>query len=264
VAAFLEVTPKCEATGLPLLILPKELAEKRALLSFNERLSRNEDFHHPWSPNSDPALQGLAGRALRYSFGQDINRTLHCRYTSQFGGPLIPADKFQPIIWSLAGVLPREALFLPTDGGYERITLTNNEYSLLASTVHPEKHFHRKYGVARRRMIGRFFAWHILEQNLEGVISRVAVEQFLDRKTSDQRRKELGNQIITNLLNESVSDLTPTYQELNKEGYVAPNRIKALGKAVRSFFTKDYYQAYHDELAKNIESSSLQTSLVAV
>lgn len=251
--AELNRAPICETSWLPLPILPKELAEKRALFTANERFSEREDYHHLWSPERHPLLQGLGGRALRYSLGEDINRSLHNRFNKTFEkGPILPEtddQRFVAILFGCADVLPRQAVHMPSDGGYEIVELSDEEHRYIGSRVYPEKHFHQKYGFARRKSIGKFFASHVLSQTIDYGISDSKFEEFVDNRTSEHRRKELGNQIITNVIGDSVSHLVPVHAELKQDGFVTDDRRYDLGKTVRSFFTKNYYQDYHQSLA---------------
>ena len=256
--AELDRAPICETSWLPLPILPKELAEKRALFTPNDRLCEREDYHHLWSPEKHPVLQGLGGRALRYSLGEDINRSLHNRFNKVFEkGPLLPLnedERFVAVLFGCSDVLPRQAVHLPADGGYEIVDLNEEEHRYVGSKVYPERHFHQKYGFARRRSIGKFFASYLLSQTLDFGLSGSRIDEFIDPKTEDGRRKELGNQIITNIIGDSVSHLMPVHAELRKDGFVTNEKTYDLGKTVRSFFTKNHYQDYHQALASTLDA----------
>lgn len=255
--AELNRAPICETSWLPLPILPRELAEKRALFTSNDNLCEREDYHHLWSPERHYLLQGLGGRALRYSLGEDINRSLHNRFNKTFEkGPVLPTnddERFVAVLFGCSDVLPRQAVHLPWDGGHEIVELSDDEHRYIGSKVYPEKQFHQRYGFARRKSIGRFFAHYLLSQTIDYGLSESKIGEFIDTRTSDHRRKELGNQIITNVIGDSVSHLVPVHAGLKQEGFVTDERIYDLGKTVRSFFTKNHYQDYHLALRGYIE-----------
>ena len=257
-AEVLERAPVCDITGLPLPILPLELAERRALLNFKEiqGLKTYEDFHHMWFHDSAPELEGLLGRAQRSSYGQDINRSLHDRFTNRVLQPILPTEdkvKYHRTVDACAGIIPRKAVFMPKEGGILQVELTDEEYTYLASKVHIEKHFHPKHHSSKRRLIGRAFATYLVDQNIEGVVSKKVVGEFLSKKTSAERKLVLGNQILSMTIWASVDELQPVYRELSREGFVRKEKVAPnLGKVVRSFFTKDYFSAYHREMTEKL------------
>ena len=241
------ITPTCEATGLPLPLLPAELRENGALL-----LRMN--FHHHFHPNNHPILQGLAGRALRYSRGQIIDKPTHKSYHKKLSGPILPQSEkeiFHDIVFSCAGVVPQQAIDLSEPEGYRVINLSPEHFEKVSSphSIYIEGAHHPKRSIRTRREIGKFFAHYAINQDLQDVLSEIVVEEFLDKQTYGQRRKELGNFILREALGVSIDGLVPTHRALISEGYVTPKRSQqGLFTVMRKFFTKDFFPAYYDEI----------------
>jgi hypothetical protein len=252
-------SPVCKATGLPLPILPTE-PDARALFIF-------EDYHHHFHPRNSPELKEIEGRAVRYSRGQMIGRFLHDRYHQLFLGPPLPEtldEKFRVAVMACAGVVPRQALDLSTPGEYKVVNLTNDQYERLTDphSIHVDRAFHPEQSFYKRRTIGKFFASYAMQQNVRLAVSDNVIEQFLDVQATPERKKELGNLILREALGMSVESLAPLHRGLQEEGYVAPRKQLPLFSVVRKYFTKEYFQDYHDEIAKRLViPNTLQTEV---
>lgn len=252
-------TPICEATSLPLPILPTE-PDQRARFLYN-------DFHHHFHPRNSPELTGLAGQAVRFSRGQDIARFLHNRYHDLFTGPALPIsaeEKFRLTVLACAGVVPREAIDLSKSGTYERILLTDDQFETLAAprSIHIDRAYKPDSGYYKRKVIGRFFAAYALQQNVRQAVSDKVIEQFMDETTIPVRRNELGNLILKEALGMSVDSLLDLHRDLRIEGYVLRNRAIGLPEVLRKFFIPSEFSKYHDEMARRLaNSSSLQTGV---
>lgn len=243
-------TPRCEATGLPLLIYPSEPP--------NGALFVRTDFHHPRHPRTDPELVGPDGLPYRYSIGQDTQRWLHNNYHDIFGGPVLASERKQKlgeIVLPCAGVAPRQALDVSRRGTFRVVNLTDTEFEWLTDPVryHIEDAFDEKRGHYVRRAIGKFIASIALDQDVSQSISEVVIEQFLDPGISDERRKTLGNLIMTEALDMTVDDLRPKVTEFKKQGYVLPQRRRGLTEVVRKFVNKRCIPDYHDEISRRIQ-----------
>ena len=248
----MQVTPICEATNLPLPILPNEPQEAR--FSF-------WDYHHHFHPRSDPQLQHIDGKALRYSRGQLLPRALHNEYHRIFEGPPLPEsieEKFRLTVLACAGVVPRQAIALEGNLEYSEVTLGEREFEDISSSrsIYIERAHKSKAQYYTRRAIGRFFAYYALRQDINEVVSERVIDQFLDQSITDERRKELGNFILTEALGVSTEGLELEHQTLANEGYVSRTHQIAPRKLVRKFFTKDNYPQYHDEVARRIASAA--------
>lgn len=254
-AAGLETTPTCEATGLPLPILPVDPEQRD--------LSLPTDFHHHFHPQRSVELsrKSLGGRALRYSRGQTIERYLHDRYHDFFSGPELPQnpnEHFRLSVLACAGVVPRQAIDLSTYGEYKIVDLSLEQFDDLAgqTSIHTEAEFHPKNGEKRRQEIGKFFAAYALRQDLRTVISdKFIIEQFLDPKTSTEQKAKLGTSILNEASNAAVDDLVPIHKELRRRGYVARHKANKVRKIIGSFFTRDYYPDYFPQIAYALEDS---------
>lgn len=234
-------TPTCEVTQLPLPILPT--------------LTGNEDFHHHFHPAKSPelgALTSLSGRALRYSRGQDVNRTLHNRYHNIFTGPDIPQtddERLRLCLLACAGVVPRQALDLSTKGQFEIVDVDDETYRELTrpQSIHVEKQFHQFMGARKRQAIGEYFAAQALQLQIDDIVSRKVIKEFLGSKTKPERRMELGNFILKEASIELVRPLAPLYEDLKTEGYVGNRKVTSISKAVLTFFTKDFYPQFYKQ-----------------
>lgn len=244
-------TPVCEATGLPLPILPTE-PDSRARLLF-------EDYHHHFHPRRDPSLSHIDGHAVRYSRGQIIPRYLHDRYHQIFTGPPLPQtqdEKFRVAVLACAGVVPRVALDLSVPGQYREVSLDDDVYERLAAprSIYVEKAYYKKdheYDL-KRRTIGKFFASYAMQQNVREILSESVIGQFLDDATTPERKKELGNFILKEALLLSIVPIAGIHQELAQNGFVLPARRREPMSVIRKFFTKNKYTDYHDELERRI------------
>lgn len=242
-------TPVCEATGLP---LPIRLTEPPQGAQFHF-----EDYHHHFHPRMDPGLQHIDGKAVRFSRGQLVPRYLHDSYHKIFIGPELPVsreDKFRATVLACAGIVPRQAIDLSEPGSYTVVNLEDEEYERLASprSIYIERAFKRDAGMYRRRSIGKFFAAFALEQDLRLVISDNVIGQFLDKKTSPEQKKTLGNFMLKEALELSIVDLSREHRILADDGLVLPVRRRNPLEVVRKYFTKDRYPDYHNELAIRI------------
>lgn len=242
-------TPNCEITGLPLLIYPSRSGNDNAFLPTN--------FHHPQHPNRDPELQGLEGRALRYSAGQDVSKTLHDNYHRLFLGPELPSTtdrKFRSAVLHCAGVVPRQALDVSRRDTFKIVDLTDNELMWLSDPFrhHTESANHEKRSRRINREIGKFFADYALKQDIQQVISESVISEFIDVKTRLSRKKELGNFIMTHALNLSIEPIRPVIKTLKEEGNLPQVRLKSLTGVLRRFVKKQYLADYHGEITERL------------
>lgn len=247
------LTPSCEVTGLPLPIQPEEPHESEALFF------KNYNYHHHFHPREDPALKSADGRALRYSRGQYLPVALHSRYHTIFAGPQLPEGEqevFKTIVLACAGVIPRQAVNAYSG---EVVDLSSREYEYLSQpdVTYIEGAFNRisvKNARKPRNRLGAYFASYAVNQDLSGVISEKVIKEFVHKKTSPERRKELGNFILRTAVNESLSEVAPLHRELKHEGYVAPlAKKKKLGEIIiGSFFTKQNFPKYYSEVLGNL------------
>lgn len=252
-------TPICDVTRLPLPILPTE-PDTRARFLF-------EDFHHHFHPRLSPELSDLAGRALRYSRGQDIVRELHNRYHALFLGPQLPTneeDKFRLTVLACAGVMPREAIDLSRSGHYRKVVLSEEEYAWFGESrsIHIDRAYKPDHGYYKRRAIGRFFAAYALKQNVREVVSDRVVGEFTDDKTNPERKKELGNLILREALGMSIDGILPLHRDLKAEGYILPGKVMGLPELLSKFFRRQYYPDYYSEMARLLGAgNTLQTEV---
>lgn len=199
---------------------------------------------------SEDETRRIEGKALRYSYGQLTPIYLHDRYHDIFRGSNLPksrASKFVGTLLPLAEVTPRTAIDLSTPGEFYLRDLTDDEYSFLAGRR--RIYFEKARGgteleaVAKRDVIGQFFASYAIEQSLSLPVEML--EEFLHTKKQSVRRR-LGREILNEAIGVSVAELVPLHAKAKDEG-MADQRIRSLGSIVRKFFPEkkfpDYYPA---------------------
>lgn len=245
-------TPTCEVTKLPLPVFHAEPPQGALFVPTN--------FHHHFHPHYSPELENISGRAVRYSRGQTLPIWLHQNYHDIFTGPELPKkleDKFRLTVLSCAGVVPRQAIDVSSDSGYDVIDLNNVQYELLASrsSIHIEEPTSQWRQLYVRKTIGKFFAAYAMKQDVEDIVSRRVIKEFLSPRTSEARKRELGSYIIRGTLEESVRPLVPFHHELQDEGYVQGSKTGKLKSVLRKFFTKNYFPDYHEEIARLLQRS---------
>lgn len=244
-------TPVCEVTGLPLPIAPHEPPKTEARFNFS-------DYHHHFHPRNDELLQGLSGKAVRYSRGQFLPRVLHNRYHQIFTGPELPdndTDRYRLSVLACAGVVPKQAIDLSRSGEYEVVNLSEEAYSRLASPdsiyIERARKPAEKYV---RKTIGKFFASYAVRQNVRQAVSEKVIGQFLDERTTPERKKELGNFILREALGMTIDDIAPLDRQIREEGLVYEERARPLLTVVRKFFTIEFFPDYHDSIAESLKT----------
>ncbi len=246
-------TPVDQPTGLPLPILPAELSKEGSF----DLLDQEKNFHHIWHPNTSEELQGITGRALRYSAGWFIQKTLHRNYHELFYGPQqLPSDidqKFRACVLSCAGIIPPQAINLSVRGEYEIVDLTKSQQSWLSRSglLCIESTYSRNPTTAscRRNDIGRFFGEYAVTKSPE-VCKELLLEEFLDPNTPPEQKRKLGNKILSITLNEPLSDIEKQRKQLKKEGY--RTKVEKIHDVVFQLFLPNRVGDYHQQLESKL------------
>src|SRR5690606_23569423 len=154
-----------------------------------------------------------------------------------------------------AGIAPRQALDVSKRGTYKVVDLSDTEFDWITdpNRYHIERAHKPRGALHVRRVIGKFIAAYALDQDGRQAISDKVIDQFLDPAITPERKKELGNLIMTEVLDLSVDGLRPKVTELKKDGYVLQNRRTGLVEVVRKFVNKKCLPDYHDEISRRIE-----------
>lgn len=241
-------TPTCEVTGLPLLIYPSE-PPSGARFNF-------VNFHHPLHPNTAPELAGDAGRAARFSIGQDVAEPLHRNYHYVYGGPDLTIDKdkiLRGILLPAVGVAPRQALDVRDRTEPKIVELSDDEFAWITDPkrYHFENANKQRRSNRCRRTIGRFIASYAIDQDIRTTISDSVIDEFLSPDIDVIRKKELGNFIMTEALHMSIGHLSPEVASYQKTGFGLPQR-RGLFEVVKKFVAKSCLPDYYDEIAKRI------------
>lgn len=240
--------PSCEMTGLPLLVQPA--------------ITHGPwDFDHCFFQKKAPELQRetQGGRALRVCRGQILNKSVHKRKHGIFKGARLPAkesvsERFGLCVLACAGVVPRQAITMPTKNEFEVVDLS---YEQMVEIADPNRmHIEPKNTPAMRRynrgVIGMFFAEYALSQSIDQVVSGRVIRGFLSPSATPQRKFELGNLILREASMATIEPLNEYYQDLRTEGYVAPTGPDGLSQTVRHFFTKDRYPDFHGVITSSL------------
>jgi hypothetical protein len=246
-------TPTCEITGLPLPIVPIEPPEG-ARFTY-------KDYHHHFHPREDPLLKGLSGKALRYSRGQWGSREVHNWYHRNFSGPELPSDddgKFKLAVLACAGVVPRQAIHFERKNDFEVIDIPDDLYRQIAapSTTYVERAWKLGREHIPRKVIGNFFADYAVRQNVRLVVSDKVIGEFLEKKSSPERKKELGNFILKEALNLSIENIAPLDEVVQEEHLILSERPKPLARVVRKFCTKDLFPYFMNSMAENLSAQT--------
>ncbi len=242
------VLPTHELSGLPLLVLPIDPPQRYA--------QEWEDYDHGFYPRTSRELKGFGGAAVRCARGQDLPRWLHERKHKIFPeGPVLPTtkdDKYKTCVLACADFIPRKALDLNKGNDYEIVDLTDEQIQQFASSrsVHIEDANHANTGTFYRNTIGKFFAFHAIEQNLDHVNGAV-IDEFL-RTQDSQRKTELGNLLLAESVEVAVEPVRTMMSELQEQGLVQLTR-KDPYTTVRKFFVKSRFKDYLSELHHNLE-----------
>lgn len=253
----LKQTPRCEVTGLPLLISPFEPREE------GSAYKEGNNYHHANSPKTDARLLSVTGKARRYSYGQEINITVHNRYTRRYAGPdlaISEEDELKEIVYSVAGIRPRHALAVRMYAEDDEVVdLTSFQYRAMCDPrmVHYQDAHHRNPNRRRhaQSVLGRAFAYYALDHEVVGSLSGATVQRFLSPKTHPERKLEIGSRIIQEAIGLSIDDLVFGHRELVKEGYAAPERVSPLRTVIGRFFTEQYFADYFDVVTERLQAA---------
>lgn len=241
----LEVTPTIH--GLPYPIITRE--------PFHPNSATDLTFHHHFHPASAVELADLAGEALRYSRGQMLPRWLHNRVHGIYAGPELPTteqEKFELVVLGCAGYIPRWGIEIDDHGDAHKVLLPPSRQRLVTP-----RHVHIEDAYAKpsqqryiRNRIGFFFANYALKQDLNFPNSRI--DEFLN--TPDEVRKlELGNQFLVESVRSAIGPVLSLRAQLLKENLrLQPGKPDRMKKIIRTFFVKEYFPAYHEELTNRL------------
>jgi hypothetical protein len=216
------------------------------------------DYDHGNYPRMSRELRGIGGVAVRCSRGQDLPRWLHKRKHNVFlEGPMLPrsaAAKYMSCVLACADFVPRQAIDLTCDGGYDIVEMSDAQIQEIAEsrTVHVEDAHRSDGGRFCRNMIGKFFAYYAVSQNLNHVSPHV-IEQFLGT-TDETRKKELGYLLLSESLDVAMQPVRQLRRDLKDQGLVQL-RPRDPHDTVRKFFVKSRYPDYIPELHTRLEKA---------
>ena len=245
-------TPSCEVTGLP---LPIRLSEPPNGARFNFH-----DYHHHFHPAKE-LRASLSGKALRYSRGQDVPRALHDRYHDIFSGPAVPDEEsahFKLTILACAGVVPNKVIDLSRPREFQIKTATKQEHQHFVeqNTIHIEQPNRIDNQTKIKNTIGKFIVCYALKQNLSDVISERVVEEFLETNNAIERKKELGNYILREVVGVALEPVIQAHNTAKEEGLApASAKRRKIKQLTRLFFPSYRLADYHDEVAERLQVS---------
>jgi|GEM_PF-5477883 len=213
-----------------------------------------EHGHHKNFGEKRPELQGVGGKAVRYSDVQFLPGHLHhVKYEGSvhdvFQGPeKLPRRPEGQIIHatlSLARVIPRDGVDLKSDDPTTPRRFTDKEYEFVSSPwiTNVEGAF-RRSEIFKRHEIGRFYAEHALQEEiLVNVVGRNERIIFLNAR-EESRIRELGNQIIRNAVKEVLKPANSLYQQAKAEGMVRGNGqdlVTVVSKVLPNYKLPEHY-----------------------
>lgn len=174
----------------------------------------------------------LEGKAVRNSRLQLVPRRTHERYHHLFREPeqlpQIRSVKFKTAVLAVAGIVPREALDLPTSEEYRIVIMNNKQYRFL--TGFRRMHFAGAYAkrpteaFMKRDRMGRFFAQYAIEQSVGHLVDYPLIDEFLNT-IDDKRRRVIGRNMLAEAVDESIASLIPISQEAFREGMFRRSNI---------------------------------------
>ena len=211
------ITPVDEITGLPLPIKPKANPRGARLLGYN--------YHHHFHPESAlklPEPIDIAApryHVIRYVRGQRVSKYLHSRYHSLFDGPPLPQtseEEFRLAVLACAGVVPRQAIDLVSDNNFRVVELNNHQFERIGSeeNIYIEGRHRPRHRPHVQRHIGTFFANYAINQelSLSGAFSKKNVDIFLSEQTTPARKKEIGNHMLREAVDDSLRPITSIFE----------------------------------------------------
>lgn len=187
---------------------------------------QNSDEHHGWHPKFDPALQTVAGMALRNSWIQRTHKDLHNRgpfsYHRFFVGPKLPTEELDilgRVIISCAGYVPKEVIDMRGKSGPLVRQATEDEYRYLR-----KQNRSNEFGYERIRYgydpIRVFFQQIALNQDISH-LPEVTLDEFLHTSDS-QRRLKIGQHILWLISDQATEPIAKHYSKLVARQLVHP------------------------------------------
>lgn len=237
------LTPACEVTGLPLPILPNESRSSETRF-VNSQNNRGHNYHHLYHPDSDSMLADARGRALRGCRVMKTSFDAHTFYHQTFAGPELPTtdeEVFKHIVLSVAGVMPKNGIDITAPYTWIERPIQDFEY----------KRFSRpgKIKVEKAKNIARFISSYALDSRDDDLVTSVEIEEFVERKTSYKRRREIASKFLGESLDYLLSDLNPLHQQLKKEGKVLNHKSNTLRHGAKSLVRRHAFGYYIENLS---------------
>jgi len=234
------LTPTCETTGLPLPILPTEPRHPRGFFMNDDYKFNN---HHLYHPKLDPQLADSRGKALRGSRLMRTRVSTHKFYHQTFIGPELPTsddDVFRAIVFNVAGVMPKEGIELFGANDWIQRPIEPKEYEIMAQP--------QTIKIERAKNIARFISEHTLNVRENDLVSTLEVEEFVDSKTPQSRKKELASNILGESLDLMLIDLNPTHKQFRDDGLVFNRRSKTLRHAAKTLVRRHAFGYFRENL----------------
>ncbi|MDB5160691.1 MAG: hypothetical protein JWO96_71 [Candidatus Saccharibacteria bacterium] len=218
-------------------------------------------FHHQNFPNCRKELQDLAGKVLKYSYGERLPEIMHYNvYPGSvhyfFDGPNLPqgvVQKTNMAILAIAGARPRNAIELNEDGYRDRL-LTDEEHEFISRITGIEDGHKTRRAIFRKHRMGKFFIKHSLEQGGAELFSQREMSRFLRAKLNmdHARTRELGNLMIHRAVGEMIASVQPTYDAAKEQGMVSAVK-PGLTASVHKFLPAHLFGEYYDDIQATIE-----------
>lgn len=253
-ASKLKYTPTHTETGIALSVLVKP----------EDFISHKHRQHHKEHPSTRPELQDDAGRALRYSYTQQLPDQLHMGdiqggYHSILWGPeKTPSTrqaKITKTILHICRVVPREAIVLTGDD-YEIKVMDDDEHSFISHPLltHVEGRTLRKRQYIQQRIGSAILSSAIEDYDASSMTSAVKDEYV--NTLNGFRERELGNQMIREAVEEAIRPAISIYEECKREGMVDA-RYLGVRAVVRNFIPENDFGNYYELLRQRLDTSKI-------
>ncbi len=191
------------------------------------------NFHHTMHPGSaferyrlgaelTPAI--MRDMAVRMCRGQEDPKGLQNVYHGEYYGPdrsvATELSDLHLVVAAFGGFVPDQAIDMRRDPDDRVVNLTPDEWSKIATLArfHPE---HATYGqdgqTPARRYAGMFMA-HVISQYSTAINNEKLIQIFLDERTSAEKKRSVGLQILTLAAELSLEPVRPLFFEGLKRG----------------------------------------------
>ncbi len=239
-----EIAPTCEVTGLPLPILPPGPRENGAFLFPHLPDNFAPNNHHPWYDEKELKRLGIKGEALQNSRIQNLDWYYHRNAHDIFKkGPILPKkeeDFFCLGVLGVSGVIPRQAIDVSERGEYSIVELTDEQHLQIA----------QKTTIDQKKPIARFLVEYATKQKITDVIDETIVEEFLDSRTDNDKKREIARLMLRGAIDMSLegAGLYKREKDLKEQGLMAKRKPKTFYSTAKQLVRVSHLEYFASRL----------------